>query len=503
MNSLSEQTWQIGDTSIDAFSSLFSSDFNTSVSDPVTSTLTFLDDFDSHLWRAGYLLYRTGKQEFKLIDATGRIKEINASNGACFWWNFSGDDKILQKLIGLRAVTPVLSIQLNEQDYVLRNEDEKIVVKASLTKAKVGNTTISYFTLNALRGYKQYFNRAKKLLDSVSKEEISHFGLKAILMNHAAQHFEVDREFEIPIDADLPAEDSVRIAALGLLNSAKLHVSGTVKDIDTEFLHQYRVNFRKLRSLISLLKKSLPQATVELLKEKLSMIVRNTNKLRDLDVFLLDEQNYRALLPENFSDGLSELYTLVRAQRKEEQKIVARYFSSKNYSNEISACAEELSLSSVYEMKTATQPILQVAKKLLANRYYKMLAMSASTTSQSADEDVHSLRIEFKKFRYLIEFFIDLLPKKDTNRLVGEVKKIQTVLGNFNDYSTQIDFLQKYLDDDRIEMSKSLSGLIAVLHQKQVEEKRKVTDVLAGFFTKKMNNKIDTIFGSNTQGDSA
>lgn len=502
MNSLSEMTWQINSSLVHDFPSIFSSNFDVGVSDVVPSVLTFLDDFDSHLWKAGYLFYKTSGQEFTLIDPTGKLREIKASNGARFWWDFSGEKKVLQKLIGLRAVIPVISVKLTEQEYLLRNEDQKIVVKACLTKAIVENTTVHYLTLSALRGYKKYFNRAEKSLDNVIDEKINHFGLKTILMNHAAKNFETDTNFEIPIDADMPAEDSVRIASLGLLNSAKLHVSGAVKDIDTEFLHQYRVNFRKLRSLTSLLKKSLPQATVAMLKEKLSMIVGKTNRLRDLDVFLLDEENYRALLPENFNSGLSELYTLVRTQRKEEQKKVANYFSSKIYASEISACAEELSLSSTYEMKAATQPILKVAKKLLINRYHKMLAMSATTNSQSADDDVHALRIEFKKFRYLIEFFIDLLPQKDTAKLVGEVKKIQTVLGNFNDYATQISFLQNYINDDRIEMSKSLSGLIAVLHQKQVEEKCKVTNVLANFFTEKMTDKIDVIFGSTKQGDS-
>lgn len=489
------------ETSIEELSSIFSSDFSVSVSEFVTSNLTFLDDFDSHLWRAGYLFYKADSQAFRLIGPTGDISEIIASNGSRFWWEFSGGCNTLQKLLGLRAAMPVLNMQFSRRDYLLRNEDQKIVVKASLAKVNVGNIEVNYLTLNGLRGYRKYYNRAEKSLKSLSQCEIHHFGLKTILMNQAAQTFEVEREVEVSIGADMPAEDSVRIAALGFLNAAKLHVSGAVRDIDTEFLHQYRVNFRRLRSLISLLKKSLPKTTVGMLKEKLSMIVKQTNSLRDLDVFLLDEKKYRESLPESFSNGLSELYTLIRAKRKVEQKRVAQYFSSEKYANQISACAQELSLSSVYEMKVATQPVLKVAKKLLVDRYYKMLALSAATTSQSADEDVHALRIEFKKFRYLIEFFIELLPKKETSIIVSEVKKIQTVLGNFNDYSTQISFLQNHIDDARIEMSRSLSGLIAVLYQKQVEEKSKVTEVLENFFTEEMNNKIDLIFGSSSQGN--
>lgn len=297
------------------------------------------------------------------------------------------------------------------------------------------------------------------------------------------------------MNANMPAEESVRAIALEMLGKVETYVEGTVNDVDVEFLHQYRVNFRKLRSLISLLKKSLPEKTVVLLKSRLSPIFRRTNKLRNLDVFLLDENKYRKMLPASFNEGLSELYILIRKQRKAEQRKVARYLLSKSYTAAIEACSKKLSLDPVYDVNSPVKPILQVTKKLLFNRYQKMMEMSAEINDLSADADVHELRIEFKKFRYLMEFFPGFFPKKRLSALIGKVKKVQTVLGNFNDYSTQVTFLEEYIDDSRLEMSKSLCGLIAVLHQKQAEERKKVGAALEDFFTKKMSGEIDSLFG--------
>ncbi|WP_039912817.1 CHAD domain-containing protein [Cellvibrio mixtus] len=297
------------------------------------------------------------------------------------------------------------------------------------------------------------------------------------------------------MNADMPAEDAVRIMALEILNIVESYVDGTVNDLDAEFLHQYRVNFRKLRSLISLLKTTLPEKTMALLKARFSLVFRRTNVLRNLDVFLLEEERYREMLPEGFKDGLSELYTLIRKQRKEEQRKVARYFSSRSYALDIAACSKKLSAPPVYETRSAAKPILKVVKKLLLNRYQKILKISAGINAGSADSDIHGLRIEFKKFRYLIDLFSGFFPKKRLSGLMENVKKIQTVLGDFNDYSTQIMLLKEYVDDSRLEMSKSLCGLIAVLHQKQTKEKKKVGAALERFFTKKMSGEIDFIFG--------
>lgn len=297
------------------------------------------------------------------------------------------------------------------------------------------------------------------------------------------------------MNADMPAEESVRRTGLEILGVIDSYVDGTVNDVDIEFLHQYRVNFRKLRSLISLLRKTLPQKTVVLLKSRLSLVFRRTDRLRNLDVFLLNENKYRKMLPDSFNKGLSELYVLIRKQRKEEQRKVARYFLSKSYANGITACVNQLAFHPVYEKNSAARPTLQVIKKLLRKRYQKIMEIAAAINDLSADEDIHELRIELKKFRYLMELFPGFFPKKRLSGLIGKVKKVQTVLGNFNDYSTQISFLEEYIDDSRLEMSKSLGGLIAVLHQKKTAERKKVGAVLESFFTKKMSAEIDSILG--------
>ncbi|MEQ1815790.1 MAG: CHAD domain-containing protein [Nitrosomonas sp.] len=505
MNSLPENTWELNEVAknTDILSEI-SSEFDIEANPGTTSNLQFYDDFDSHLWKANYLLCQVNKQQFQLIDPSGCMGEVGASSGARFWWEFSGNqvkDK-LQSLVGLRAVLPIASINLLETDFSLRNDDQKIVVRGRLTQTMVGNKIGLYLTLQALRGYTKYYTRAAQLLRPFIKAEINHFGLRFLLMGQNIQALEPKQSTLLSLTEDMRTEQAVRAMATAMFDQTKLYVGGVIADTDTEFLHQFRVNVRKLRSLISLLKQALPTSMLDTLKPRLSSIACKTNKLRDLDVFILAQDSYRAMLPANFESGLNELYRLIEKQRKQEKDKLARYLSSTEYKNDVTACAAELSQSSAFQTPMASKPVLQAVKKLLLKRYHKMLAMSAAINSQSADEKIHELRIEFKKLRYLIEFFVDLLPKKRTGKIVSEIKKIQTVLGDYNDYCIQIEFLNSYIDDTRIEMSKALSGLIAILYQKKTEERPKVESALTDFFTENMTIEFDLVFEAAETGDS-
>lgn len=50
------------------------------------------------------------------------------------------------------------------------------------------------------------------------------------------------------LSPDMPTELAVRAIATEIIDQATSHVDGIVSDIDTVFLHQFRVNVRKLRS---------------------------------------------------------------------------------------------------------------------------------------------------------------------------------------------------------------------------------------------------------------
>jgi len=505
MNLLAKKTWELTENVevTEVFSSLLS-EFDLQSAPTIESKLQFYDDFDASLWKSDYLLFKPDQQTFQLYKNFEFIGEDKASKALKFWWQFpQGEIKdILEKKIGLRAITPQTNLKLKETALVLRNEDQKIVAKACLTQLITPAEIKQYLTLQPLRGYQKVYTKAAKIIQSHASKIIEDFGYKFMLLTIAPSELTPSKTTSAAIDEQMPSEQAVRQMANEMLMKSQIHVNGVIEDIDTEFLHQYRVSFRKLRSLISLMKKSLPLEMVETLKPQLSAIAGHTNKLRDLDVFLLDQHRYRAMLPEHFKLGLDQLYTLVKRQRSREKNRVAKYLASDEYQESINECNKHLNSEAIFQTAIAEKAVLPVVKKLLLKRYLKMLSLGSLVNHKTPDEEIHQLRIEFKKLRYLIEFFADLFPKKETRQVLSAVKKVQGVLGDFNDYSVQKIFLSHYLDKSKIDMSNALSGLIAVLHQKQLEQRLLSEEVLADFFTVSKTNQFNFLYGKTNSGES-
>lgn len=477
-------------------------DFALATGKTSADTRAYYDDADGHLWRANVLLSHGGKQ-FCLINADGASTTLDQAPSAKFWWDFPEGAlrDALKPLTGVRALLPVATLKVEHAGFSLRNNDAKIVVRGYFTQSTVGRKVVRYLTVTPLRGYAGHFSDALDICAPFLASVDSALDARALLERHDVTAFAPHGKPPLPVTAKMPTEQAVRVMAGGMLDGAQQQVAGVVADVDTEFLHQFRVDLRKARSLLSLLKNAMPADTMDALKPRLSAISGATNRLRDLDVFLLAQQAYRDLLPSDFAAGMDELAALVQMQRGQEQQRLAQYFSSSAYRSEIARCMAELAAAARLETAMASKPVLALVKRQLLKRYAAVLSMSMAIDRSSADDDVHALRIELKKLRYLIEFFLDLLPRKRSIKLLGEMKKLQNVLGDFNDYCVQIDFLGRYVDDRQVRMSKALSGLIAILHLKQTEKRAQVVDALAAFFSESRTIEFSLVFGAAPHGE--
>jgi CHAD domain-containing protein len=108
----------------------------------------------------------------------------------------------------------------------------------------------------------------------------------------------------------------------------------------------------------------------------------------------------------------------------------------------------------------------KTAEKVVGKCFRRLLHYAALILNgEEADSAMHRLRIQGKKFRYLIEFFRPLFCEDATLRLLKEMKGLQDDLGNFNDMSVQIDrFVQDLSRHSKNStIHESLVGLIEAL----------------------------------------
>jgi len=499
MKAAPEVSWRLedgaGGADIDA---ALAPRFATEWREPAVTARVCYDDADATLWHAGCVLFGSDPGGLCLLRDGEPVAESPPPAGErLFWWDVPEGAlrAALRPLVGVRALLPVATHEVSRHELLLQNQDRKTVVRGSLTRSVVDGQCLQYLTLTPMRGYDDEFESASRGVRQLV-HALADVDLQTLLAGHRIAAFAAARVAPMPIADGMPTEQAVRAMAHVMLEQAQRHVDGVVRDIDTEFLHAYRVSLRKARSLVSLMKKSLPEAALDTLKPRLSRMAGTTNALRDLDVYLLAHHEYAALLPAGFAPGMDELTALVRARRAQAHAQVAAYFASPAYRDDVDACLAELALPPVLATPMAARPVLGVVKRQVLRRYAAIEALAAAINPESADDDVHALRIEFKKLRYLIEFFIDLLPKKRSMKVVADFKKIQGVLGAFNDLSVQIDFLEGFQDPRRGAMTQALGGLTAILHMKKTDVRARIGDALAAYFTENRAIEFGLLFGA-------
>ena len=266
-----------------------------------------------------------------------------------------------------------------------------------------------------------------------------------------------------------------------------LHEEGTRSGENIEDLHDMRVATRRLRAAFDVFSEGFQiKATKPLLKgmRKTGQALGN---VRDTDVFIEKAQIYIQNQLGGREEELQALTTAWRLQRDQNRMKMISYLNSENYH-----IFKQRFCSFVSTVGAGTRQkeegmmdhgqVRNVAPVIIYNRLAAVREFE-SVIENASIQQLHALRIEFKKFRYALEFFREVLGK-EINEVIGELKEIQDHLGNLNDaqVATQIlrDFLNQWdINQDGLPANerRSPDPLIAYLSSKYRERQ----ELLEGF----------------------
>jgi CHAD domain-containing protein len=212
-----------------------------------------------------------------------------------------------------------------------------------------------------------------------------------------------------------------------------------------------------------------------------------------LDVYLLNEQTYKNILPVQFRKNISELFDQLKEKRQSAYQDFAAVLNSDRYKKIMIDWIHFLN-TKIIDIKTATkavgQPVVLVVKPIILNQLEIVLNLGNQINEETEDKKVHDLRLECKKLRYLLEFFASLFPKKRMDTFIDHLKILQDNLGKFNDYSVQQNFLQGYLkqhiisDENDTHTIAGIGALIGILYDKQMQTRREFSIRYAQFASK-------------------
>lgn len=477
------------------------------------STSCLLDDFDWHLYQAGLTLFYTSQSRQQVLESEASLYEgevllcTQRLNRQPRFWQDLAESELqdqLKKHLGLNSLRAILQVEQQHELLACRDDEGKVVLRLEILRQQIHSLASEetprkhriLFRLLPLRGYASEAAKVMDLLNKLLLEPAQ--PLKACeLMEFCGINPQAAGSSDLlPQDASEPTAMALRRTALQFLQQAKRYEPGILADTDTEFLHQYRVNLRRVRSLLSLLKQALPKTQGQQLRQRLAALAANTGQLRDLDVFLLQQDFYQQLLPKVHRAGLEALLKTIARQRKKAHQSLTRQLLSNTHESDYYGLQQQLTTEPVEGLQDASAPLAhlplgEVATQKIRKSHKRICQFVADLDDNTPDEQVHELRIECKKLRYLLDFFSQLYPVEQIKPQLKALKRLQNILGDFNDFGVQQSFLLQQLQANTpMEQVAAVNGLVALLYSKQLVARNKVMKALAAYAAQPLQLEI-------------
>lgn len=486
--------------------------FGIRLGEVVRAKATFYDTFEWGIWFGQRLLYQSEGQlclcerDHDWIGDLRRATPMAARRVPRFVGEFPEGDlrRELEPFVGIRALMRVARFWVQEQPVELLNREEKTVFRFDLTALFPEDGAAEPFYrlchFRPLRGYEAEAAKAIEILRTLGAREISEGPLAIFLREQESppRHYTLRPSFDLR--PDLPVRETARRIIHRMLAIARENETGIKEDIDTEFLHDYRICMRKIRSVLSLLKGIYPEEKTNELKALFARFCDATNKLRDLDVYLLARDEYTRMLPEALRAPLQEVFHDFGRERRRALRRVVRDLSSTEYRASIEKVERFFSApTDILETEVSREPAGPLIAGRIYKRYKRILKIERGLGSDTPDEVLHKVRIHCKKLRYLIEFFSELWPEGETEQIEKQLRRLQTCLGVFNDCSVQQRSLLQYWERKRQAsgphegLALCIGGLVALLYHDQQEERNRFHNTLDDFCSPQIARAVKAV----------
>ena len=462
----------------------------------VARSLTFYDTFDWRLFNKSLVLYVSGNKLFlRKLTKIDILYRADISTFPVFIWNFPDGElkNRLKPIIKMRALIKLAEVNCRSTLYPIINKDEKTVVRLAheeirSSRAKNAPVLATHLWLKPVRGYPKYARSLTRRLEEAGlairlKDDLFFKALEAA--NKKPGDYSAKVNFDL--DPNLTSDEATKIILRFLLSIIMINQANLEKDLDTEFLHEFRVAIRRTRSVLAQVKAVFPREETNRFKKDLAYIGKLSNELRDLDVYLLNEDAYRGMLPPFLSDDIGPLFEHLRRKRSRAFQRVIRGLKSKKYAKILEDWEVFLN-ESQQDSTTAPNagiPIYDLARKRIFKIYRNIVKAGNLILDNAEDEMLHVLRIHCKKLRYLMDVFSSLFPRKKINVLIRQLKILQDNLGDFNDLCVQEEYLLNITSELPTAQRQAKKSLVAIgsLIGAFGRERQQVKDAFAKTFT--------------------
>ena len=310
---------------------------------PHTVQLTWLDTFDWRLHRAGLtLLHSVGSRlsDYTLTSDAGEQFTVSAKG---LRWPALTDTlppgplrARLRPVTWVRALMPTVRASSTMRQLRVLNADDKTIAWLTVNDFSLADPGAASLpprlSVTAVRGYQAQTDLVIRCLTAagaVTPTPLSPLG--SVLAAAGRQPGDYSGKIDVKLTPEMPARCAMQAVLLQLLNTLEANVPGTVRDTDTEFLHDLRVAVRRSRSAIKLCGDVLAAGVPEAFGGEFKWLGDVTTPIRDLDVYLLGYDAMAGRLLSATPAELAPFHDHLARRREIEQRELARALRSRRF----------------------------------------------------------------------------------------------------------------------------------------------------------------------------
>jgi len=340
---------------------------------------------------------------------------------------------------GIRALMVASDENRRVRQLALQNKEGKTVARVELDEPGSAAAAPAQLTVRTLLGYDEQARRADRLLVGL--------GLRVV-----EQREDLEPGSAPPAsgtDREVPARVLLTTAMSGFLSVMRENLPGLLDDVDTEFLHDFRVAVRRTRATLKLGRPALPEVMRRRWEPAFKWLGDMTTPVRDLDVYELDLPTMAGWLVSGDAADLRAFATHLRSRRTAERRVLVRGLGSARFRRLVMEWGEELARLADAPDDADPKRVTagQLADRSIARAFGRVAPGGPVIRGDSPAEDLHGLRKRCKELRYALEVFAPLIDDAARKRVVTDLKDLQDVLGRFQDSEVQRQALRGFAEE--------------------------------------------------------
>lgn len=359
----------------------------------------------------------------------------------------------LAPVLDVRAVQPVLTLTGRVRTATHRDHAGKARAHVSVYEQLVADgdavTAPSWVAVvEALAGYPKDAERAHQLLASLGLPRRDGDVLDAVAAAVGTDLAGFNGSPTVALRADEQAQEAFRRVLTNLAVAVDANWKGTVLHVDPEFLHDLRVAVRRTRSVLAQGKRVLPDRVRDTYRDGFGWLGTATGPARDLDVYMIEWDGYVAPLAADARAALAPVLHHLGAQRTVEHRRLAKVLRSARYRSLVTGWRRWLEEPATdVSGRDASRPIGPVAADRIGRAQAQLLSRGRSIGPTTAAEELHELRKDAKKLRYLLECLGGLYAPAPRKVFVQRLKALQDNLGEHQDTEVHVAELRRVAHD--------------------------------------------------------